>query len=220
MRLKSGNSRSPISIVYNNSWPAGTAWPSIRILSFLRRPDPTRFTSPSSGPRERMSFRRAGRAAHANSLLLSWTRFHLKRRPESKSKRLRSRRLDWDIPGFRKRTAFPAEISRSLDLTESGIEFCSVKLSQDNRTQATVFVPDGRSTFSLRRIAAYRDENTTARAKVGPRDQNIKILLKASAISKLLRSKHSGSRRRSSFLIARPLSHWELWLRRQPGSII
>jgi len=56
----------------------------------------------------------------------------------------------------------------SLDVTRSGIELLSVKLLPNNRAQASVFVPDGKIEIFLRKIAAYRSENTKQR---NPGDQ-------------------------------------------------
>src|SRR3546814_6170306 len=51
----------------------------------------------------------------------------------------------------------------SSDLTRSGIELCAVRRLPDNRMQATVFVPDGKLGFFLKRIEAYRDTDTPPR---------------------------------------------------------
>jgi hypothetical protein len=68
---------------------------------------------------------------------------------------------------FESEPNFPLKFE-SLDLTRSGIELCSVKQLRDNRTQATVFVPDGQIDLFLRRITAYRDENTAPKREGGP----------------------------------------------------
>ncbi|MGH8660116.1 MAG: S8 family peptidase [Gammaproteobacteria bacterium] len=47
----------------------------------------------------------------------------------------------------------------SLEFQPSGIELCSVK-SADNRTIATVFVPEGKLAHFLNKITAYKDEDT------------------------------------------------------------
>src|SRR5687767_5284590 len=48
----------------------------------------------------------------------------------------------------------------SLDFSPSGIELCSVRTLPNNLVQATVFVPDGKLAFFLKRITAYRDEDS------------------------------------------------------------
>ena len=51
----------------------------------------------------------------------------------------------------------------SLEFTRSGIELCAVRRLPDNRMQATVFAPDGKLGFFLKRIEAYRDSDTPPR---------------------------------------------------------
>lgn len=48
----------------------------------------------------------------------------------------------------------------SLEFGPSGIELCAVRRTADNRVQATVFVPDGKLSFFLKRVADYRDGHT------------------------------------------------------------
>ena len=48
----------------------------------------------------------------------------------------------------------------SLEFGPSGIELCAVRRAADNRVQATVFVPDGKLSFFLKRIGEYRDSDT------------------------------------------------------------
>ena len=49
---------------------------------------------------------------------------------------------------------------QSLEYERSGIELCAVK-EYENREIATVFVPEGKLEFFLRKIIRYRDEETT-----------------------------------------------------------
>lgn len=48
----------------------------------------------------------------------------------------------------------------SLDFGPSGIELCAVRRAAGDRVQATVFVPDGKLSFFLKRIGEYRDSDT------------------------------------------------------------
>ncbi len=48
----------------------------------------------------------------------------------------------------------------SLDFGPSGIELCAVRRAAEDRVQATVFVPDGKLSFFLKRIGDYRDSDT------------------------------------------------------------
>jgi hypothetical protein len=45
----------------------------------------------------------------------------------------------------------------SLEFARSGIELCAVREAPNNRVEATVFVPDGKLEFFLKRITDYRD---------------------------------------------------------------
>lgn len=51
---------------------------------------------------------------------------------------------------------------QSLEYERSGIELCAVKKA-DDREIATVFVPEGKLEYFLRKIIRYRDEETTPR---------------------------------------------------------
>jgi hypothetical protein len=51
----------------------------------------------------------------------------------------------------------------SLDFSRSGIELCAVTHA-DDKTRATVFVPDGKLPFFLKRITAYRDDDNAPNA--------------------------------------------------------
>src|SRR5258708_605254 len=55
----------------------------------------------------------------------------------------------------------------SLDFAPSGIELCMVRRKPNGVTEATVFVPDGKLEFFLKRITAYRDEQTKPSKKTG-----------------------------------------------------
>jgi hypothetical protein len=55
----------------------------------------------------------------------------------------------------------------SLDFAPSGIELCMVRRKPNGVTEATVFVPDGKLEFFLKRVTAYRDEQTKPSKKTG-----------------------------------------------------
>jgi len=105
----------------------------------------------------------------------------------------------------------------SLDVSRSGIELCVVKRMPDARTQATVFVPDGKLSYFLKKIEAYRDEQTTPR-KVGgpshPKNQSLvesissirRAALEALWLEEGLPFPQDGGART-----------WEVWLRRTAG---
>jgi len=76
---------------------------------------------------------------------------------------------------FESEPNFPLKFE-SLDMASAGIELCTVKALPDGRTQATLFIPDGKLGRFLKRIEAYRDENTTPRKEGGvsrPKNQDL-----------------------------------------------
>lgn len=101
----------------------------------------------------------------------------------------------------------------SLDFSRSGIELCAVRRTVDNRTQATVFVPDGKLTFFLNRIAAYRDQDTTPKADGTTQPRHRELIESISAIRiaalEALWTDASGL-----FPDPEQETTWEVWLRK------
>src|SRR5262249_54721342 len=123
--------------------------------------EPRRFTSPSSGPRERINLPARDRAEHAQNLIAKLET--LTTQADARVQEQKALGLDAGLGiylGFRSEANFPLKFE-SLDLSKSGIELCNVKTLADNSTQATVFVPDGKLELFLKKITAYRDEDTT-----------------------------------------------------------
>ena len=136
-----------------------------------------RFTSPSTGPRERMDLPVRGRAElYAQSLLGKLEAIS----PQATARVDEQKALGLDdglgiYLAFESEPNFPLKYE-SMDLAKSGIELCIVKTLADNRMQATVFVPDGKLDIFLKKIAAYRDENTVPRREGGatrPKNQDL-----------------------------------------------
>ena len=115
---------------------------------------------------------------------------------------------------FESEPNFPLKFE-SLDLTRSGIELCSVKTLRDNRTQATVFVPDGKLELFLNRITAYRDENTTPRREDGPSRPKHQDLVESISDIKLAALEVLWTEERLPFPNDAGEITWEIWLRRQ-----
>jgi hypothetical protein len=46
----------------------------------------------------------------------------------------------------------------SLDVANVGIELCAVRKTGDGQTEATVFVPDGKLAYFLKKVASYCDK--------------------------------------------------------------
>lgn len=64
----------------------------------------------------------------------------------------------------------------SLDFGPSGIELCAVRRVPNDRLQATVFVPDGRLSFFLKRIMDYRDGETRPKKDGSTRPKNRELV--------------------------------------------
>jgi hypothetical protein len=131
-------------------------------------PDPTRFTSPSSGPRERLNIPQRQRADHAQNLIAQ-----LATLSETAQERAEDQKMQGIEDGNGIYLTFESEPNyelkfESLDVARSGIELCTVKTTPDNRQHATVFVPDGKLELFLRKVMAYRDEMTKPRKEGGP----------------------------------------------------
>lgn len=178
---------------------------------------PIRFTSPSSGPRQRMDLPARDRAEHAQNLIEELQALA----PEADERADQQRAFGLDA-GLGMYLAFESEPNfelklESLDLAKSGIELCSVKTLQDSKMQATVFVPDGKLDLFLRKITAYRDEDTTpARPGTQRRAKNQDFV---ESISDIKRAALEAlwTEERLPFPARDQRTTWEVWLRRQRG---
>lgn len=173
-----------------------------------------RFTSPQSGPRERMKLPPRGRAAHARHLLAQLEAIE----PEAK-RRAEEQKAQGIDAGFGVYLAFESEPDfelkfESLEFARSGIELCAIKLLSDKRTQATVFVPDGKLGFFLKRITDYRDAETTPRTPGGPVHPKHQQLVESIANIKLAALEALWTETSLAFPKADEMVTWEVWLRR------
>jgi hypothetical protein len=179
--------------------------------------EPSRFTSPSSGPRKRMNLPERGRAEHAQHLISKLEALA----PQAGAWAEEQRALGLDN-GLGIYLAFESEQNfevkfESLDLVKSGIELCNVKTLRDNAMQATVFVPDGKLELFLKKISDYRDKSTAPRREGGvarPKNQDL-----VESISDIKMAALEAFWMEES--IAFPQSDipitWEIWLRRHRG---
>ena len=98
--------------------------------------------------------------------------------------------------------------SDSLGFRPSGIELRSVRRDSDGSTHATVFVPNGKMSFFIKRIEQYAMENTTG---VNPRPQN-QDLVEGISLIRLASLKSFWSDAGSFPTDRKTLVWWELWL--------
>lgn len=70
----------------------------------------------------------------------------------------------------------------SLDVTRSGIELLNVRTQPSGLVLATVFVPDGKLEFFLKRLTAYKDEQTKPNKRGDTRPKNEDLIANISDI--------------------------------------
>ncbi len=101
---------------------------------------------------------------------------------------------------------------QSLEYERSGIELCSVKEFED-REVATVFVPEGRLEYFLRKIIRYRDEETTPKKPdQTPKPKEQPLIESISAI-KLAALEQLFTDDPALFPTENQAIWWEVWLR-------
>jgi hypothetical protein len=177
----------------------------------------SRFTSPSTGPRERINLPARERAAHAQTLIEQLEAIS----PQAAARAEEQRALGLDAGlgiylRFDSEPNFPLKFE-SLDLTSSGIQLCNVKTLPGNTMQATVFVPENKLALFLRKIAAYRDDDTNPRSERGvPRPKNQDLVESISNIQ-LAALEALWTEETLPFPNHNDTVTWELWLRREPG---
>jgi Subtilase family len=179
--------------------------------------EPQRFTSPSSGSRERINLPARERAAHAQNLIAKLEALS----PEATARveTQRAQGLDAGLGiylSFESEPNFPLKFE-SLDLANSGIELCMVKTLADSRTQATVFVPDGKLEVFLNKLSAYRDENTTPRREGGSSRPKNQDLVESISDIKFAALEALWTEETVPFPDRNAAITWEVWLRRDPG---
>jgi hypothetical protein len=104
----------------------------------------------------------------------------------------------------------------SLDFAPSGIELCAVRTGENNRTQATVFIPDGKLGFFLKRITDYRDEHTKPRKPGGAERPKNQDLVESIANIRLAALEALWTDDFRLYPGADDTITWEVWLRRSP----
>ena len=178
--------------------------------------EPRRFTSPSSGPRERINLPARERAEHAQNLIDKLETLS----PQAAARAGEQRALGLDdglgiYLMFESEPNFPLKFE-SLDLAPSGVELCNVKTLADNTMQATVFVPDGKLELFLKKVAAYKDEDTTPRPGGTARPKNQDLVESISDIQ-LAALEALWTEETLPFPDRNASVTWEVWLRRDRG---
>src|ERR1700730_16895718 len=177
-------------------------------------PDPVRFTSPASGRRDPLTLPQRDRAQHAQNLIAQ-----METVAQSAQERGEEQRAFGIHDGLVIYLAFQSGPNfdlkfESLDLTRSGVELCTVRTTPDNRTQATVFVPEGKLALFLNKIVAYRDKMTKPRKEDGPTRPQNQDLVESIASIQLAAVEALWNERDTPFPDPNIALTWEVWLRR------
>jgi hypothetical protein len=179
--------------------------------------EPRRFTSPSSGPRDRFNLPVRRREQHAQNLVAKLEA--IASQAADRAEEQRALGLDDGLGiylTFKSEPNFPLKFE-SLDLAKSGIELCNVKTLVDNTMQATVFVPDEKLELFLKKVTAYRDEETAPHHRRGvarPKNQDLVESIsdiQLAALEALWTEDHLPFPDRNARIT------WEVWLRRDHG---
>jgi hypothetical protein len=180
-------------------------------------PDPIRFTSPNSGRQDLLMRPARDRAEHAQSLIAKLETFE-----EAATDRTDEQKSFGLDDGFGIYLTFQSEPNfelkfESLDVVRSGIELCNLKTTADNRTQATVYVPDGKLEIFLNKIVAYRDRMTKPRKEDGPSRPQNQDLVESIADIQLAALEAFWTEPEMPFPEVDAVTTWEVWLRRSKG---
>jgi hypothetical protein len=117
------------------------------------------FTTPRPGRGKALSLQARDRAQHAAHLLEQ-----LEDIQEQSQERVAAQKAEGIDAGngiylqFQGEPGFDLKFE-SLNFGPSGIELCAVRRGANQRVQATVFVPDGKLAYFLKRITDYRDSD-------------------------------------------------------------
>ncbi|MFK5986778.1 MAG: S8 family peptidase [Pseudomonadota bacterium] len=100
----------------------------------------------------------------------------------------------------------------SLEYRRSGIELCSVK-KVNEQFLATVFIPEGKLSYFLKKITLYRDENTVPSSPDKPSKPKNKELIDSISAIKLAALKELWTDDLELFPEHNNSIWWEVWLR-------
>lgn len=181
-------------------------------------PEPVRFTSPSSGPRDQFVLPQRDRQEHAGALIQQ-----LETAQQANVERVEEQRALGLDTGLGIYLTFESEPNfelkfESLDAARSGIELCTVKTTNDHRTIATVFVPDGKLGQFIKKVEDYRDEDTPPRRDGTTSPKNEKLVASIGAV-RLAALESLWTEPGVPFPGAGELLTWEVWLRRDGAHV-
>jgi hypothetical protein len=100
----------------------------------------------------------------------------------------------------------------SLEFQRGGIELCSIK-QIDEKLIATVFIPEGKLTYFLKKISQYRDEETTPKSPDKPAKPKNRDLVESISAIKLAALRELWTDDAELFPLGDETIWWEVWLR-------
>lgn len=118
-----------------------------------------RYITPNKGRVAGISLPARNRQAHAQKLISQLEAL----KPTEKELVKERKNLGLDASGTLVEFTSDPDLDlklESLEFQRSGIELCSSHLNDDQTTTATIFIPEGKIDFFLKKIIAYRDEDT------------------------------------------------------------
>jgi hypothetical protein len=172
------------------------------------------FTSPRPGRGEGLSVQQRNRAQHAAQLLNKLQAI------EPVSKQRAEEQKAQGVDGghgiylqFESAPGFDLKFE-SLNFAPSGIELCMVRKLPNNLVQATVFVPDGKLGFFLKRITAYRDEDTEPNKDTGETHPKNEELIASISDVRVAALEALWTDQPELYPAPDQAITWEVWLRR------
>lgn len=166
-----------------------------------------RYTRPTGGSGSGLNLPQRNRQSHAEQLMDQLA--SIQEQESSIVSQQKSIGLDagWGIYiSFESEPDFDLKFE-SLEFQRSGIELCAIKQSE-RKTMATVFVPEGKLSYFLKKISQYKDENTP---KDNPRHKD---LIEGISAIKLAALEALWTDDPELFPAADDETWWEVWLRR------
>lgn len=128
-----------------------------------------RYTRPARPITSRSNFPQRNRQSHAEQLLDQLASIQEEESNVVSQQKAIGLDAGWGLYiSFESEPEFDLKFG-SLEFQRSGIELCAIKQSE-RKTMATVFVPEGKLSYFLKKISQYKDENTP---KDNPRHKDL-----------------------------------------------
>lgn len=172
----------------------------------------SRYTSPRDGRGPGLNLPQRNRAQHAEYLVRQ-----IEQAREQEANIIQEQRAFGLDAGNGIYISFESEPTfdlkfESLEFQRSGIELCSIK-QVGEQTVATVFVPEGKLAYFLKKISQYRDEETTPGSPDKPAKPKNKDLVESISAIKLAALRELWTDDTKLFPKGDESIWWEVWLR-------